>query len=204
MKGFQIITIEREYGSGGNEVGHRLGELLGIPCYGKEILELTAKAGNTTPDYIEHLEETSTGSLLYSLMAISSTAQGLTPGPSGADALNALELKIVKQLADKGSCVLVGRCAGWLLRERKDVLNVFVHADENTRLRRAAERYGVPEGQAGAVLRQFDKRRANFYHAVTGKAWRERDGYHLVLDSGLLGMELCARTLAAVVESSRD
>lgn len=200
MKGYHIITIEREYASGGSLVGKLTGEALGIPVYGREILELAAREGGTTPDYIEHLEETATNSLLYSLAAMAKTARGQLPQLSQTDQLNLLEEKIIQRLAQQGPCIIVGRCAGWVLRERRDVLRVFIHADRRERLRRAAEEYGILEQEAPAVLHRFDHRRSHFYHANTGKAWREREGYHMVLDSGLLGVDLCAKLLVTAAQ----
>ncbi len=201
MKRFHIITIEREYASGGSQVGKLTGEALGIPVYGREILEMAAREGGTTPDYIEHLEETDTNSLLYSLVAMAKTTQGQLPQISKTDQLNLLEGKIIQRLAQERPCVIVGRCAGWVLRERKDVLSVFIHAGRQERLHRAVEEYGVPQEQAAAVLHRFDHRRSNFYHANTGLTWREREGYHMVLDSGLLGVERCAKILISAAQA---
>ena len=156
MKRYCIITIEREYASGGSQVGKLVGQALGIPVYGREILEIAAREGGTTPEYIEHLEETDTNSLLYSLLMMAKTAVGQPAQISGNDALNLLEARIIEEMARRGRCVIVGRCAGWILRDRRDVLNVFIHADEETRIKRAVEVYGVPEGQAAATLRQFE------------------------------------------------
>lgn len=201
MKGYHIITIEREYASGGSQVGKLTGEALGIPVYGREILEMAAREGGTTPEYIEHLEETDTNSLLYSLVAMAKTAGGQLPQISQTDQLNLLEGQIIQKLAQQGPCVIVGRCAGWVLRERQDVLSVFIHANRQERLRRAVEEYHIPEEQAAAMLHRFDHRRSNFYHANTGLNWREREGYHMVLDSGLLGVDLCAKLLVTASQS---
>ena len=204
MKAFQIVTIEREYASGGTQVGRLLGKALGVPVYGREILEIAAQESGTTPEYIEQLEETDTNSLLYSLVAMAKTTQGQLPEISKTDQLNLLEGEIIRRLAQQGPCVLVGRCAGWVLRQREDVLNVFLHAGREWRLRRAQKEYGVPEEQAAAVLHRFDHRRSHFYHATTGQSWRERRGYHMVLDSSLLGPEFCARILERTVRDSRE
>ena len=197
MKRYFIITIEREYASGGSLVGKLVGQALGVPVYGREILEIAAREGGTTPEYIEHLEETDTNSLLYSLVAMAKTVQGQLPQISKTDQLNLLEARIIQRLAQEGPCVIVGRCAGWVLREQPHVLNVFIHADRQERLRRAVEEYGIPQDQAA----WFDHRRSNFYHANTGLSWREREGYHMVLDSGLLGVELCSQLLVAAAQS---
>ena len=199
MKQFRIITIEREYASGGTQVGKLTGEALGLPVYGREILDMAAREGGTTAEYIEHLEETCTNSLLYSLVAMAKTAGGQLPQISQTDQLNLLEGKIIQRLAQQGPCVIVGRCAGWVLRERKDVLSVFIHAGRQDRIHRAVEEYGVQENQAASVLHRFDHRRSNFYHDNTGLNWREREGYHIVLDSGLLGVPRCADILVSAV-----
>ena len=204
MKGYRYVTIEREYASGGAQVGRLVGQALGMPVYGREILEMAAQEGGTTPEYMEHLEETDTNSLLYSLVAMAKTTQGQLPQISQTDQLNLLESQIIQRLAQEGPCVLVGRCAGWVMRERQDVLQVFVHADRETRLRRAQEEYGVSPDKAPAVLHRYDHRRSNFYHANTGRSWSRREGYHLVLDSGLLGVELCARIVEGAVRASRE
>ena len=204
MKGYRYVTIEREYASGGAQVGRLVGQALGMPVYGREILEMAAQEGGTTPEYMEHLEETDTNSLLYSLVAMAKTTQGQLPQISQTDQLNLLESQIIQRLAQEGPCVLVGRCAGWVLRERQDGLQVFVHADRETRLRRAQEEYGVSPDKAPAVLHRYDHRRSNFYHANTGRSWSRREGYHLVLDSGLLGVELCARIVEGAVRASRE
>ena len=203
MSGYNIVTIEREYASGGSSIGRMVGERLDVPVYGREILEMAAKRGNTTPEYIEHLEETDTNSLLYSLLMMAKTASGQPASISGNDALNLLEGRIIEELARRGRCVIVGRCAGWVLRGRGDVLNVFIRADEEARIRRAVEEYGVPADQASAVLRSFDRRRANFYRANTNLAWKEKIGYHMVLDSGKLGPEVCADIIAGVAGQGR-
>jgi cytidylate kinase len=193
---YNIIAIEREYASGGRTVGALVGELLGMPVYGREILELAAEKGNTTPAALEHLEETVTNSLLYSLLVMGQAVQGKPAGLAETDKLTLLEGDVVRELSKKGSGIFVGRCAGWTLRERKDVLRVFLHAEEEQRLRRAVEEYGVEAEDAKRVLRRFDHRRSNFYQANTGIPWKEKRGYHMVLDTGLLGISTCAQLIA--------
>ncbi len=202
MKGYTIVVIEREYASGGSEIGRLVGERLGIPVYGREILDMAAKKGNTTPEYLEKLEETATNSLLYSLLSLSKAAEGQPLQIAGADALYLLESQVIRELAQRGKCVIVGRCAGWVLRDRPDALSVFVRADKEFRIRRAVEEYGIPEDRAAATLRRFDHRRANYYHANTNLSWKEKAGYHMVLDSGRLGTETCADVITEIVRRS--
>lgn len=193
--GYQIVAIEREYATGGQDIGARVGEMLGIPCYGRDILQMAAREWNTEAAYIEHLEENFTNSLLYSIGMAARAAAGQGDGLSEEGRLFLTENQIVKRLALEGPCVFVGRCAGWALRRRTDVLNVFIYGDWDCRIRRAIEEYGIPEREAESALKRFDKRRAGFYEANTARKWRDRQHYHMMLDSSKLGVEACARMI---------
>ena len=158
---YNIIAIEREYASAGQEIGRKTAEALGIPCYGREILEMAAKKSGKAPDYLEQLEETATNSLLYSfyLMSRQSTQSSVM---SNEDALYLAEWKIIKELADQGPAVFVGRCASYVLRQRTDLLSVFVRSGFEHRVERAVEHYGVARDRAEWTLRRWDKRRASY------------------------------------------
>lgn len=189
---YKIITIEREYASGGSEIGRITGEQLGIPCYGREVLEQVAVKMGTIPEKLEHLEETATNSLLYSISMASMVAVGVREGLSRESALYLEESNVIKEMALRGPCVIVGRCAGWILRDRKDVLNVFIHGDKEFRIQRAIGEYNIPAEQAEDVLHRFDKRRSGFYRSNTCMKWDSKEGYHLVADSSKLGIQGCA------------
>ncbi|MCI8814495.1 MAG: cytidylate kinase-like family protein [Lachnospiraceae bacterium] len=193
--GYQIVAIEREYATGGQDIGARVGEMLGIPCYGRDILQMAAQEWNTKAEYIEHLEENFTNSLLYSI-GMAARAAGQGDGLTEEGRLFLTENQIVERLAMEGRCVFVGRCAGWALRERTDVLNVFIYANHEYRMRRAVESYGISEKEAQSVLKRFDKRRSGFYEANTARKWRDRQYYHMMLDSSKLGVEVCAKMIA--------
>ena len=203
MNEYHIITIEREYASGGREIGKILAQKLGVPFYGNEILQMAAERTDTTPEYLEHLEETATNSLLYSLYMMASASSGGVGGLSSADRLSLVEGEIIKEIAAQGDCVIVGRCAGWLLRERTDCFNVFIHSDPALRRKRAVECYGIDPKRADSVLRRFDKRRSNFYNANSNRSWKDITGYHMVLDSGRLGVSACADIIAEAVRQPR-
>lgn len=196
---YHIIAIEREYATGGNEIGEKTAERLGIPCYGQEVLLRAAKQMNTAPERLLHLEETTSNSLLYSLGMAARVAIGERDGLSEEGALYVTEERIIRDMALQGPCVIVGRCAGWILREREDVLRIFVHGHPDYRRKRAIEVYGVEEKYVDQVLKRFDRRRANFYRANTGMNWSDRRGYHLVLDSSSIGVEGCVNTICALV-----
>ena len=188
---YHIITIEREYASGGSEIGTRVGLQLDIPCYGKEVLERAAEKMNTVPERLVQLEETTSNSLLYSLGMANRIALGERDGLSEEGALYVTEESVIREMALQGPCVIVGRCAGWILRDRKDVLRVFIHADKEFRRKRARICYGIEEAKVDNVLKRFDRRRANFYSANTCMHWDDKKGYHLVLDSSQLGIPAC-------------
>ena len=176
---YRIITIEREYASGGSEIGARVGLELDVPCYGKEVLERAAERMQTVPERLIHLEESTSNSLLFSL------------GMANRVALGEREEQVIQDMALQGPCVIVGRCAGWILREREDVLRVFIHADREFRKKRAMQEYAIEERKVENVLKRFDRRRSNFYSANTCMRWDDNRGYDLVLDSSSLGIMAC-------------
>ncbi len=198
---YKIIAIEREYASGGNEIGEKAAQRLGIPCYGQEVLTRAAQRMKTSPERLLSLEETTSNSLLFSLGMAVKVATGERDGLSDEGALYVTEEQVIKEMALQGPCVIVGRCAGWILRERKDVLRVFVHADREFRKQRAVTTYGVEEKNLENTLKKNDRRRSNFYRANTGMSWNDQNGYHLVLDSSAIGIDACVNTICSLVKS---
>ncbi len=194
---YDIITIERQYASGGFMVGQLLAENLGIPYYGREIMEMAAKQEALTMEDIEQMEETATNSLLYSIAKRAKMASRDMLGIGGSQQAYLAEATVVNRLADKGSSVFIGHCAGCILRERDDVLRVFIHAAEEKRRYRAITEYDIEPNVVDYVMNKFDKRRANYYRANSDRRWDDYSAYHLVLDSGEFGMEKCAEIIAA-------
>ena len=196
---YDVITIEREYASGGREIGQKLAQKLNIPYYGREILMMAAKEIGAEPEYVEHMDETAPNSLLFSLYAMSSTVPFDSAKVSPENALQQAESRIIKELASKEPCVMIGRCAGAILRNRPNVLRVFVHADMEARRKRATEVYGLKKNPVDPVLRKYDKRRSNYYNFYSAQKWDSRQEYHMMLDSGRLGIDRCVDILAAAV-----
>ena len=188
---YNIITIEREYASGGRKIGKNVAKKLNIPYYGKEILEIAAMRNNIPKQHFERMEETVSNSLIYSIYMMSSVMSGKVNNLPETESLNIEESKIISELAYNGPCIIIGHCAGHVLRDRNDVLNVFIHADWEVRKKRAIEKYGIEKSKAESVLKKYDKRRANYYTANTNKRWNDISNYHLVLDSGKLGIDKC-------------
>ncbi|MBR5773309.1 MAG: cytidylate kinase-like family protein [Clostridia bacterium] len=189
--GTRIITIERQYATGGRKIAKLVAEKLGIPYYNNHILELAGQKIGLPADYLQDVEETTSGSLLFSLaMAATVNATGVTL-MSLSQQLFVAEEQIINELVKEGPCIIVGRCASHILRDRDDCLNVFVYGDKETRVRRAIDVYNIPKNEAESMVRKMDKRRANFYNTNVQKKWNEHDNYHLCLDSGTLGIEKC-------------
>lgn len=192
---YNIITIERKYASGGNEIGKRLAGALGYKLYDRNILLQAARNLEIPPFQIEGLDECSPGGWLFNLSKTSLGGNSDNKNLSMSDKLFLEEERIIEEAAEEGNCVIVGRAAGYILREKENHLGVFIHADDEKRLKRAMEKEGFNEAEAKNALKKNDKRRSGFYRSVTDWEWGNPKFYELYMDSGKLGMELCIRLL---------
>ncbi len=180
-----IITISRQFGSGGRSIGKMLSERLGIPFYDKELIELASKESGID-ERIFRSEGEETGRFYQVLGAI-----GFALGsPAGGiyeyslnDELFLAQSSIIEQLAEKGPCILIGRCADYVLEDRDDVLNVFICADLKSRLARVIDEYHVEDADEG-MLKKVDKRRSNYYQYYTDRVWGRADNYDLCFNTG--------------------
>lgn len=197
---YNIVTIERKYASGGNEIGMRLAKALGYKLYDRNILMKAAKNLEIPSFQIEGLDESSHGSWLFNLSKTSLGGTSSGKDLSMADKLFLEEKRIIEEAAEEGNCVIVGRAAGYILREKENHLGVFIHSDDAKRLRRAMEKEGFTEAEAKNALKKNDKRRSGFYQSVTDWEWGNPKYYELYMDSGKLGMELCIRLLMEAVK----
>lgn len=198
---YRILTLERQYASGGRAVGKAVADALGVPCFNREILEYAAERSGQTPEHLERLEETANTGLLSSLQAAyARLARGERAALPPEGALLLAETEVIRELAEEGPCVLIGRSAGCILRDRTDVLRAFLYADEEARIRRAVDEYGHDENEAPTVLRYFDRRRANFYNANYSLKWEDKAGYHLCLDTGKLGIAACTKVILRAMQ----
>ena len=186
----RIITISREVGSGGREIGRKLAEKLGIHCYDAELIQRIVEKSGYSADYVKEKGEDAAGGRLSMFLVDRSM------GPTHQDTLWKVQSQVITELADKESCVIVGRCADYILQARADCLTVFVHADFKKRLERIVKEYGEPEDKAEKWLKDKDKRRVSYYNYYTNKKWGEADNYHVCLDSGALGIDKCVEVLA--------
>lgn len=181
-----IITIGRQFGSGGKEIGQKLAQRLGVSCYDKEIIQAAAKQSGMNEKLFETYGEKPTNSLLYSLVAGSYVAGGNTP--IGMQ-VNLAQFDAIKQIAQQGPCVLVGRCADYILREKEDLLSVFIHADMPNRVERIMRLYRLSEDKARETILKTDKSRASYYSYYTDRTWSDARNYHLCIDSGKIGVD---------------
>ena len=185
----RVITISREFGSGGRTIGKKVAEKLGIPCYDSEIVQKMTEETGFAPEYVKEAGEYVPGSFL------SSAFSNRTFGPTNEDILWEHQYKVITALAEKGPCVIVGRCADYILRDKTDCLKVFIHADMAFRTKRIVEVYGEREQSPEERLRDKDKRRAAYHRFCTNMKWGHAQNYHLTLDSGVLGIDKCAEII---------
>ena len=199
----KIVTISRQYGSGGRYIGENLAKALGVPCYDEKLIDLVAKESGFAESFVAEKGERMTGSLLFNIASSLSFANNVFSTNNGVtlqDEIYFTQNRIIKELAEKGPCVIVGRCADYILRERKDCLNVFIFADEDSKIERAEKYFNISREEAPAVLKKKDKARANHYKYYTDQDWGMASNYDLCLNSGLIGIEGCVKTIQQVLE----
>ena len=191
----KIITITRQYGSGGHDIGKLLAQKLDIPFYDKELISLAAKESGVSPEVFAQADEKRSNSLLYSL------STGLYTYGNGYstmgdlpmnDQLYILQHKIIKEKAEKETFVVVGRCADYILTEYDNVVKVFVYADIDARTRRAVERQDIEPSRARQAVAKADKNRANYYSFYSGQKWGAPENYDLCINSTRLSAEQAA------------
>lgn len=205
MEGKTVFTIGRQFGSGGRKVGKALAERLGISYYDKEILTRAAEDSGLNEQLFHNADEKPTSSLLYSLMMgnypMATGALGFNEMPLN-DQLFLIQSKTIKKIASEGSCVLIGRCADYILRDNPDVISIFVHAPIEARVYRAIHTYEIDPDKAEDICLKNDKTRANFYNYYSDRKWGMCRTYDLSLDSAKLGIEGCVDMILAFRETA--
>lgn len=199
----KIVTISRQYGSGGRYIGENLAKAMGVPCYDEKLIDMVAKESGFAQSFVAEKGERMTGSLLFNIASSLSFANNVFSTNNGVtlqDEIYFTQNRIIKELADKGPCVIVGRCADYILREREDCLNVFIYADEESKIERAEKYFNITREEAPAVLKKKDKARANHYKYYTDQEWGMASNYDLCLNSGLIGIEGCVKAIQQVLE----
>ena len=186
-----IITIGRQFGSGGKEIAEKLGESLQIPVYDKEMLAVAAKDSGICQELFESHDEKPTNSFLYSLV-MDTYSMGYSPNAYMDMPINhkvfLAQFDAIKKLANEGPCILVGRCADYALDSYDNCLSVFIHANLDARIRRIARMYDLTDAKAKEMIEKTDKKRATYYNYYTNKKWGAAESYELCLDSSKLGI----------------
>ena len=190
----RIITISREFGSDGRTIGKKVAEQLRIPCYDSELIQKIAQESGFTESYVRNADESASSGFLGS--AFSSR----TFGPTNEDYLWSIQQKVILDLAEKGPCVIVGRCADYVLRENKNCLHVYVYANHFTRMDRIIKQYGVDPAKAADTLVKQDKQRANYYNFYSNQKWGNPENYDLLVDSSAFGIENSIDLICQAVE----
>ena len=199
----RIITISREFGSGGRTIGRRVAEELGIPFYDKEIVEQISLESGFAPNFVEEHGEHAPGKSLFAYAFAPQGVPGVMNGLSTSDFLWNIQCNVILQLADKGPCVIVGRNADYILKDREDALHIFIHADDEFRKNRIVKLYGQSEKAPAARLAEKDKRRKVNYQHYTGRNWGDAQNFDVCLDSSKLGVEACADIIVDIINRSK-
>ena len=197
-----IITISRQFGSGGRTIGHLVAEKLGIPFYDKELVEQVALESGFAPKFVEEHGEHAPGKTLFSYAFAPQGTPGIMNGLSTADFLWNIQCGAILQLAEKGPCVIVGRNADYILKDRKDVFNAFIYADIDFRAERIVRLYGESEKTPKARLQEKDKRRNLNYQHYTGRTWGAAENYDICLNTAKIVVEEAADIIVSIIRAS--
>ena len=196
---YSIVTISRQFGSGGRSIGKKLAERLGFTYYDKELVKQVSLATGFAPDYIEEKGEYAQSRSRLSYLFTTTGTAGVMNGMSAADYLYTMQRKVILDIAEKGNCVIVGRCADYILRERDDVLNAFIHAPKEYRAERIVRLYGESEQTPFKRLDDKDgKRRINYEH-FTGRTWGASENYDISVNTEAIGEDACVELLYRIV-----
>lgn len=197
--GYNVVTISRQFGSGGRSIAQKVAEMLGYDYYDNELVNAIAKESGFDEKFIREAGEYAgySNSLLFS-MATAGMAAGNYM--STTDSLYIFQHKLIRELAEKGKCVIVGRCADYILKDRDDCFNVFIHADINFRADRIVSLYGEREDLPEKRLKDKDKKRMSYYSHYTDRQWGKAENYHICLDSSKIGIDKCAEVIVGLVK----
>ena len=184
---YRIVTISREHGSGGRLVGKTLANMLRIPMYDKKLIELAAQESGLSAPFIQQAEQRPVDGFLYELFWGG-------PYPSIHNQVFLAQSQAIQETADQGPCIIAGRCADYVLRERTDCLNVFIYAPMEEKIRRLREEYGEAENANKKYLETFDKHRSAYYNYFSDQKWGDYHNYHLSI-STTLGIQSVANII---------
>lgn len=198
-----IITIAREYGSGGHLLGERLAKELGIKLYDREFIRMAAQRSGIDEQYIAKNEQSIPSFWLKCILSKNS-GQPVEAGLSADDILFVAESRIVEETAAQGSCIIVGRCADFILRDYPKVLKIFCYTDRQNAVSRCVKDYGIPHEHAEAEIRRINRNRIHHYEYYTGEKWGDPHHYHLMLNTGRVGLDMACKLVKEIYQSIDD
>ncbi len=198
-----VITIGRQFGSAGHEIGEKVAEYFGIKCYDKELLTRAAKESGFCEEMIQNHDERPTNSFLYNLVmdtySFGYNASSFVDMPISHKVFLA-QFDTIKKVAEEEPCVIVGRCADYALAEFPNCVNIFIYADEETKTKRIMERYQLSESKARDMMIKKDKQRQSYYNYYSSKKWGRADSYDLCINSSVLGVEGTVKLITQYIE----
>ena len=198
-----IITIGRQFGSGGHEIGEKLASHYGIQCFDKELLSRAAKESGFCEEMLRNHDERPTNSFLYNLVMDTYTfgynSSSFVDMPISHKVFLA-QFDTIKKIADEGGCVIVGRCADYALADYENCIHLFIYADEDTKVKRIMQKYELTESKARDMIVKKDKQRQSYYNYYSSKKWGRADSYDLCINSSVLGVEGTVKLIIQYVE----
>lgn len=198
-----IITIGRQFGSGGHEIGEKVAEYFGIKCYDKELLSRAAKESGFCEEMIQNHDERPTNSFLYNLVmdtySFGYNSSSFVDMPISHKVFLA-QFDTIKKIADEGPCVIVGRCADYALSDYKNSLHIFIFGSEEDKVKRVMNKFDITDSKAKEMMVKKDKQRQSYYNYYSSKKWGRADSYDLCIDSGTLGVEGTVNLIVRYIE----
>ncbi|NLE36038.1 MAG: cytidylate kinase-like family protein [Bacteroidales bacterium] len=198
-----VITIGRQLGSGGREIGQKLSARLGIAFYDKELIRIASRQSGLKEEFFERVDEQKHFSLFPGLLGLRTTVTDdlFSNYYLSNESLFRIQSDAMRNLASEGSCIFVGRCADYVMKEEKNCFNLFISADKHDRIRRIAMSHKITEGKAKELIERTDKGRSSYYHYFSGKTWGAAESYHLCINSSLLGIDETVSLICHITES---
>lgn len=203
---YPVITISREFGSGGRRIGEEIAKRLNIELYDKTIIEMVAEKSGFTVDFVEENDQRLSRSMLFQI-AVTGTLPPWITAPKEEVALGGLfetQAEIIRELASKGGCVIVGRCADYILRDDPNRISVFIRGETKDKAQRCVKEYGLGPNLAQGEMLRRDKERADYYNHYTGRTWGNAENYDICLNSSLFGIEGCVDMIISAIKELQN
>ena len=197
---YKIITIARQFGSGGHEIGERLSKKLGIPLYDRSLVEMAARELELSPVSVEKVDESALHSFLRTYHVPEDPKAAARYGLPLTDNTYLVQTALIKKLAAQGPCIIVGRCGNHILRDHPGLIDVFLCASKKDRIARIMQRYNIPEKDAASAVRSTDHRRKQYYETYAGGEWGSIEDHQMLMNVSILGMEKVVDILAGMYE----